>query len=97
LLLARHGYHVDAFTLGDRLHVSPSFSQDSGVQVVPLWAHQPGAIAGLARLVPVKLLWRLDLLARHARAPYRCLIGVPLAYYSLELLLSYELDKDEDR
>jgi hypothetical protein len=114
LLLARHGYRVDAFTLSDRLHLPPSFSQDSGVQVVPLWAHQPNAIAGLARLVPVKLLWRLDLLARHARAPYRCLIGVdprglviardmaaligvPLAYYSLELLLSYELDKEEDR
>jgi glycosyltransferase involved in cell wall biosynthesis len=114
LLLARHGYHVDAFTLSDRLHLPPSFPPDSGVQVVPLWAHQPNAIAGLARLVPVKLLWRLDLLARHARAPYRCLIGVdpkglviardmaaligaPVAYYSLELLLSYELDKDEDR
>jgi glycosyltransferase involved in cell wall biosynthesis len=114
LLLAGAGYHVDVFTLSDRLYVPPTFPPDCGVQVIPLWAHQPEAITGAGRLLPAPIYWRLDLLARHARFPYRCLIGVdpqglvtaqymaavirvPVVYYSLELLLSYEVASPEDR
>ena len=114
ILLSRHGYKVDVFTLSDDLHVPPSFPDEKGIEIVPLYAHRSLNSRKKNRWLPSSVDWRQDLLRRHMQLAYRCLIGVdpaglktaesmadfirvPFVYYSLELLLSYELDDDQGR
>lgn len=111
VLLAQHGYWVDIYTQLDDAHLPPAFDHER-ISVLPAFERlatmgfgrlMPGPIyrpfQALRRHRAVRYLCIIGVdpaglvcaksLARWVRAP--------LAYYSLELLLSYEVNTDRDQ
>lgn len=113
VLLAEHGYLVDVFTHFDDVHLRPRFESarvsvlpayiPSRSERPLAWRYLPGRVYWLLNLlsrhrqaryvcvigVDPQGLARAQMITRWVHAP--------LAYYSLELLLSYELVTEDDR
>ena len=113
VLLAGAGYRVDIFTSFDTIHLAPEFEDrriDVLPLEVPRAGRRrfpwclPSArlyrrlqLTVRHRKAPYVCFIGVDaegLIEAYAMAG---VVGVPVAYYSLELLLSYELKTDEDR
>lgn len=112
-LLAEAGYGVDVYMHFDPAYVRPSFPSDRvellpafipnrknrrGVwQLLPGRLWQPLTILWRHRRAPYLCVIGVDPRGLSLAGQFARLVRVPLAYYSLELTLSYQLTTDQER
>lgn len=113
VLLAQAGYQVDVFTQFDAAHLKPAFEdaritilpayipgrseRPAHLRLLPGRAYWAGMLLARHRKTPYRCVIGVDPAGLLKTSLITRWINVPIAYLSLELMLSYELTTDEDR